>query len=154
VIKDTIILDLDGTLADCGHRLHLASGKDWPAFHALSVEDKPHEDIMHFIEALQNGQMFNDHFSVVICTGRNEEFRLITHAWLTRHGITYDALLMRPNDDYSKDGELKVRLLAEHFGSIEEARRRVLFALDDRDTSVEGLRNAGLPVWQVRPSGY
>lgn len=151
--RNVIVVDMDGTLADCRHRIHHALAKDWPSFHALSRDDPPHDDLVTAVKAFISNWPIVD-VQLIICTGRSEQYRKITHDWLMAHGIAYDTMLMRPDEDYSPDGELKVGLLSRFFGSIEEARRRVLFILDDRDSAIEGLRNAGLPVWQVRPSGY
>ena len=146
-----IVVDLDGTLADCSHRIDFAHAKDWDSFHAACPEDPVFEDVKNAVISILS---FGVNLNVIICTGRNEKYRKQTTDWLSKHGFLPDVLLMRPDNDWSKDGELKTKLLSEHFGSLEEARRRVLFILDDRDSSVEGLRNAGFPVWQVRPSGY
>ena len=146
-----IVLDLDGTLANCSHRIDLAHAKEWDAFNDACPEDTLHEDVANAVGKILEWCVNLD---LVICTGRSEKVRSQTVEWLAKHNLLPDVLLMRPDGDFSKDGELKVKLLSEHFGSLEEARRRVLFILDDRDSSIEGLRNAGFPVWQVRPSGY
>jgi hypothetical protein len=151
--RDVIVVDMDGTVADCAHRIHLAQDKDWEGFHELAKEDKPHEDVLAFLRTLREPEAFA-FFTFVICTGRNEAWRGATREWLMAHDVPFDVILMRPDGDYSRDGELKVRLLTEHFGSLERAKERVLMILEDRDTAIEGLRDAGFPVWQVRPSGY
>ena len=146
-----IVVDLDGTLANYSHRVDFAYAKDWDSFHAAGAEDKVYEDVRRALEFL----LLNDELlDLIILTGRTERYREQTMQWLDKYELWPDYLLMRPNDDWTKDGELKVKLLTEHFGTIEKAKERVLFILDDRDSSVEGLRNAGFPVWQVRPSGY
>ena len=38
-MKRFIIFDIDGTLADCSHRIDHANAKDWDTFHSLADED-------------------------------------------------------------------------------------------------------------------
>jgi phosphoglycolate phosphatase-like HAD superfamily hydrolase len=148
--KELVLLDLDGTLCDSAHRVHLAQNKDWDGFHSLLVEDQPNYDIVWF---LANLPPFAE---VVVVTGRPEKWRKATEEWLAKHGLSayVDEMLMRPDHDYRQDHELKVAMLDETFGSREEWTRRTMFALDDRDKVVEAYRNAGVVCWQVRQGTY
>ena len=53
---DTIIFDVDGTLADTTHRLHLVTdhtvSKNWERFFAEIPNDKPHRDVCLLAELL------------------------------------------------------------------------------------------------------
>ena len=51
----TYIFDIDGTLADCSHRLHYISGenKDWDTFYKECVNDKPIMDVVEILWSLQ-----------------------------------------------------------------------------------------------------
>jgi len=45
-----IIFDIDGTLADCTHRLHFIQGetKDWEAFFAAAKYDRAINEMINF----------------------------------------------------------------------------------------------------------
>lgn len=150
--KNWIVLDLDGTICDCSHRVHWAQAKQWDEFHAGIPDDKPYEDAMAFIDAIS----YDNNYNMLVCTGRDEQHRAATERWFRQEGIDkyFEALLMRPDGDRSPDHELKLKLVDEYFGSREEALRQVLLVLDDRDKVVEAWRNAGFRCWQVAVGNY
>lgn len=151
-MKNWIIVDLDGTLCDCAHRVHLAQAKQWDEFHAGIPQDKPNKDVCVFVEVMCKS--FD--CEIVVCTGRDEAHREATLRWLRDNGLDHciTAILMRPNDDRTADHELKPRMVAEFFGSQEAALDSVLMVLDDRDKVVEAWRNAGFRCWQVQAGSY
>lgn len=146
-----IIVDLDGTVANCDHRVHHAIDKDWDLFHGAMISDTPHKHIVALLEALD---MMG--YDLLVVTGRPEKYRKTTMAWLEANGIDklFMNILMRPNDDYSSDFLLKLELLERYFGSIEAAKEAILFALDDRDQVAEAFRNAGIPCLQVAQGDF
>lgn len=150
--KSWIVMDLDGTICDCSHRVHWAQAKQWDEFHAGIPEDKPNEDVMCFLDAMSDSCNFN----MIVCTGRDERHRAATQRWFTQEGIDkyFEALLMRPDGDRSSDHELKLKLVDQYFGSREEALNQVLLVLDDRDKVVEAWRDAGFRCWQVAVGNY
>jgi hypothetical protein len=141
-----IVIDLDGTLCNSAHREHLAAAKQWDDFHSLLGADEPWPDVKQMIELLSGV----GNYYLVGLTGRNERYRQITHQWLMNHDIFLDNLLMRPDNDFTSDAELKPRLLAESGVLPSE----VWFILEDRDKVVEAWRNLGYNCWQCRPGGY
>jgi len=145
---DVFLLDLDGTLCDVSHRVHLAMAKMWDEFHSLCQSDRPNPDVLRVVLLLQRSIM------PVIVTGRNARWRAKTEAWLSDCGVSCEALLMRPDDDFRPDAELKLSLLDRHYGGRDSWLRRVVFALEDRERVVEAYRNLGIPTWQVRPETY
>lgn len=148
--KNWIIVDLDGTLCDCAHRVHWAQAKQWDEFHAGIPEDEPHEDVCTFLDWARHTH------EVLLCTGRDERHRTATEKWLHDQGLDHyiTHLLMRPNKDFSPDHELKTRLVDEFFGSREKALASVLVVLDDRDKVVTAWRDAGFKCWQVAAGNY
>lgn len=148
--KSWIVVDLDGTLCDCAHRVHWAQAKDWDRFHAGIPEDKVNEDVLTLLNMVPLG------FGVLVCTGRDERNRMATEKWLHDQGVAHliDYMVMRPEKDFSSDHDLKPRLVAEFFGSMEKALEKVVFILDDRDGVVESFRNAGFKCWQVAVGSY
>jgi FMN phosphatase YigB (HAD superfamily) len=148
--KKWIVIDLDGTLCDCSHRVHLAQNKQWEEFHAGIPNDKPYKEAVEFLEAV------SEKFNIVICSGREEKHQPQTVDWLFSHMLDahITAILMRPEGDFSSDHELKLRLLDEFFGSREKALESVLMILDDRDKVVQAFRDAGFRCWQVQAGSY
>lgn len=147
-IPTWIVVDLDGTICDCAHRVDLAKAGKWEEFHDACRDDKPFSKIVTLLRALKNYQL-------LFLSGRGEEWRQDTIDWLSRHSVPLpDMLLLRPKGDYRRDGVLKTELLTELFGSQKAALDSILLALDDRDQSVEALRNYGLTVLQTREGDY
>jgi hypothetical protein len=146
----TVVFDLDGTLADCSHRLQYAQSKQWDEFHSHSTED---DVIIRVADLLVSLAATAD---IVILTGRPEKYRAATQKWLEESNIALfcDELIMRPDDDWSSDGEMKIKALEKKFGSKEEVLNNVWLVLDDRDSVVEALRNYGLTVLQPAVGGY
>lgn len=150
-MKNTIIVDMDGTLSDATHRAELAQQGYWDFFHEASIDDPICNEVAEFCKmASDNG------YELIILTGRNEKFREITKEWLVFKSVRsyFDEILMRPDNDFSKDVDMKIALLEGHFGSKEKVLENVLFCLDDRDGVVEGFRDYGLACWQVKQGDY
>ena len=147
--KPVIILDIDGTVSNCDHRQEHAQAGNWEGFHALCHLDAPYLDVVAIIQALSQ---FG--YAVFGLTGRNEKNRRTTLDWLIANNIIIDELLMRPDNDFTKDIDLKIRLLEERFGSKEQVLAQVQCVFDDRDRVVAGLRDYGLTVFQPREGAY
>ena len=100
------IFDLDGTLADNAHRLHLIDGsgpKDWARYSALCSEDKPISAGMGVFSALRTED------TVLVWSGRDESTREATIAWFWKYGIGVlsSHLRLRPSGDYTPGHLLK-----------------------------------------------
>lgn len=148
MMRKAAVFDLDGTVFDCLHRIDYAKSKQWDEFHSRCTADTPFMDTMTLIEAI------GPSMDIIMATGRTNRYREHTLQTFKAHGIMCDALLMRPDNDFSPDGEMKLRLLEKHFGSKEKVLEGVAFVLDDRDKVVEAFRNYGLACWQVRVGDY
>lgn len=102
----TVIVDIDGTIAHVGDRLKYLkqSPKDWDKFYESCFDDNPIEEIIDLLKSISHKYQF------VFCTGRRESVRQQTEMWLDKHGLK-GMLLMRPNNDYRHDTEVKPELL-------------------------------------------
>jgi phosphoglycolate phosphatase-like HAD superfamily hydrolase len=142
------IFDLDGTLANCEHRMHYISGdkKDWDAFFGAVKDDTPIEPMVH----LFNCTSLHSYVKLVILTGRSEVCKEDTEKWLTDTGLYYDRLLMRKAKDRRPDTEVKSemldQLLAEGY--------RPIMAFEDRKTVVNMWRSRGILCAQVAEGNY
>jgi len=94
--------------------------------------------------------------NVILFTGRSEKYRYVTLDWLKDAELdaSFEELLMRPDNDFRPDHEVKIELLEKRFGGKEGVMRSVWFVVDDRDQVVEALRNYGLTVLQPANGGY
>src|SRR5205823_856471 len=81
VSRPIIICDIDGVIADCGHRLHLISGgaKDWDSFFEACSGDMPMPTTIRFLKEVSGA------FEIVYVTGRPERTRAKTIAWFEEH---------------------------------------------------------------------
>ncbi|CBX44487.1 putative kinase phosphatase [Erwinia phage phiEa1H] len=133
-----IVFDLDGTLSDGAHRLHLlpkledvGDNKAWDAFNLASKDDLPIQDNIDLCNILGLTHR------IVILTGRSEVAKDETLAWLDKHGVNYDNLIMRGQDDNRKDIAFKeaiLKPLADH----------ILCAFDDLEHVAEHIRSLGI----------
>lgn len=145
--KKIILCDLDGTLANCAHRIHhiTKQPKDWKSFFADCEHDEPINHIIDLIEAIDR-----DKFEIWITSGRSDECREATEAWLSYYGPKHDRLIMRPAGVHIDDGILKPSWLGD--GTI--PRERVAFAIDDRNRVVKAWRDIGIPCLQVAEGDF
>ena len=139
-----VIFDIDGTLADCTHRLHFVKhGKrDWDGFFAAMGAGGIVEPVRELLWAVARGD-----FPIVICSGRPERYRDVMQNWLGRNGIGYDALYMRPDGDFRADHIVKKQILdgmrADGFEPF--------LVIDDRQRVVDMWREDGLVCLQDAP---
>ena len=146
-MKHIILCDLDGTLADCSHRLHYIqqTPKNWTAFFAACGDDKPIEPIVEFIK-----KMWDVGYDIWITSGRSNECRRQTVEWLQRYKVPCFELIMRKAGDHTDDGELKASWVKS--GKI--PKDEVFFALDDRNRVVKAWRDLGITCFQVNDGDF
>lgn len=146
-MKKIILCDLDGTLADCQHRIHhiLKQPKDWASFFADCAGDSPIQHVIDLVNSINK-----DVYEVWITSGRSDECKQQTVKWLYDNNVNYDNLIMRKSGDHTDDGILKPSWLSD--GTIPA--QRVAFALDDRNRVVKAWRDAGVPCFQVAEGDF
>lgn len=139
-----IIVDLDGTLANCDWRLPLIQNKpkNWKGFFEGIISDTPIEPM---IELVRSWQLNHTPRKVVFCTARPEKYRRETKVWLDSQFVSSQYLYMRPATDFSPSAECKKYLLnqirADGFNPV--------MAIDDDQSVCEMFRKEGLLVLQV-----
>ena len=165
--KNTVIFDLDGTLAiiDARRAKSLSNDKmDWDVFfdpENISL-DKPN------LPVIKMAQLFaEDGFRIVIFSGRNDRSFFTTKSWLTRNRVPFDLLVMRP-DKFQSDSwpiakgnpatkemrwmpdEILKKEMLDTFINMDE----VFLVVDDRDKVVKMWRDLGLNTFQVAPGDF
>jgi hypothetical protein len=156
-MKDVIVCDLDGTLANCEHRVHhvqktdgngLKRKPDWDAFYAGVKDDTVNDAVIHVLDKF----MFYETaiYSIIFCTGRPERCRADTEAWIKDMCHIYGfTLLMRKDGDFRADHVVKQEILDKYID-----KDRVLFVLDDRQQVVDMWRRNGLTCFQVAEGNF
>ena len=168
-MKNTVIFDLDGTLANIDVRRDKSlkpNGKlDWDIFASpTSVMDwdTPNKPVVKMAQLFHN-----DGFRIVIFSGRNDRAFHATRDWLKIHNVPFDLLVMRPDkfkDDswpvadgnpatfdmrFMPDEILKKKML-DTFVDIND----VFLVVDDRQKVVDMWRGLGLNTFQVAPGDF
>lgn len=154
-MKDLYLFDLDGTLADCQHRVPLLNNKDdpdrWRKFYAACGDDAPINHTIAVMDALLGSGM-----DVWIVSGRSDECRADTVRWLSRHTEFFGYMLgthliMRRAGDTRPDDEVKQEMLDN---MLVDDRERIAAVFDDRERVVAMWRRNGIPCYQVAPGNF
>ena len=172
--KNTIIFDLDGTLAIIEKRRIKAGSPtgstptkeemDWDIFFdGKNIKlDEPNYPVISMALVY-----YDKGFNIVIFSGRNDRSYKETQQWLKKYEVPYNLLVMRPDkfkDDswpiaagnpatpdmrYMPDEILKKAML-DTFVDIDD----VFMCVDDRQKVVDMWRSLGLTCFQVAPGNF
>lgn len=139
-----VIVDIDGTLADTRHRDCFKQQKDWDGYFARVHDDGVMMETVDRVKAHKGeGRM------ILLMTGRPEKLRVATMNWLDVHGIPYDALYMRPNDDrrpgFAVKEDLYTRHLLDHY--------QVVCVMDNDPQIIEMFTLRNIPTEYPRDEG-
>lgn len=144
-----VIFDIDGTLSDPSHRMHLIEGMSiddlnesedkWRDFLDMAMHDPP------FREIVALNHMAAGAYPVVVCTSRREASRAMTEGWLDQHSIFYSKLMMRKDGDSRPDHEVKREMIE----SIKNWGMTPLFAVEDRLSNARMFRENGIKCLHV-----
>ena len=145
--QPVIVFDIDGTIANCDHRLHWikSTPKNWPAFNRGMKSDTVHTHIVWLMQTMHSAGC-----TILIATGRSESDRQPTERWL--HDIAnvsslYSKLYMRPANDYRADDIVKEELLNQMI--VDGFTPSIV--VDDRPTVLRMWRKRGLTTLAVGP---
>ncbi len=142
--QKAIIIDIDGTLANCAHRRHFAEAKDWKGFYDGMGDDLPNKWCCHLID-----QMI-PLYRIILVSGRPDDYRKITEAWLISNMIHYDDLFMRTAGDHRDDTIVKEEIYREEI----EEKYNIEFIVDDRSKVVKMWRSIGLVCLQCDEGNF
>ena len=151
--KQTVIFDLDGTLALIDKRRALATkdnGKmDWDVFFDRDniKLDEPNTPVITMAQTLHS-----QGFKIVIFSGRSKATKDATRVWLDKHDVPFDVLKMRPTSDdwhYLADNKLK-----QHWLDDLQIKDDVFAVFDDRQQVVDMWRANGLTCFQVADGDF
>lgn len=153
--QQCVIFDLDGTLADCRHRLHhIKNGnKNWAAFFNEMGKDTAIGYVVKLLDLIHladDSESDDYNLSIILCSGRPDSHRAQTEKWLHEMVIYHDLLLMRKTGDFRPDTAVKFEMLKK----LREAGYDVLFAVDDRPDIVKMWRENGVPCFAVEDHNW
>ena len=147
--KKIVIFDLDGTLALIDKRRDVSTkdnGKmDWSIFFDPDMVnlDDPNTPVITMANLLSS------QYRIWILSGRSDVTQQATIDWLAKHNVTYDHLVMRPqNLLYMPDNDLKQSWL-DTIGID-----NVAMVFDDRQQVVDMWRDNGLTCFQVAQGDF
>jgi uncharacterized HAD superfamily protein len=143
-MKNIVIVDIDGTIADCTHRLHYLENNDWDSFYEACDKDKPIQPIIDLVKILTKS------YRVIFCTGRRGEVGEKTGAWLQKYfGNTLPSYHyhMRKIGDRRPDTIIKPEM-------IEKYKNNIAFILEDRDSMVQKWRELGYTCLQTQEGNF
>lgn len=134
-----VIIDLDGTLCDVKHRLHLIEQqqpRDWDTFHSLCVNDSVNDWCKQLAESYISTEV-----EVFFMTGRPIKYEAETRAWLEKNlaPSTKRTLLMKPDGDFRKDYQFKEEMYLKLRDEYD-----FILAMDDREETIEMWNKYGI----------
>lgn len=138
---------MDGTLADCRHRLHFLHDKgkkDWKGFFQAAEKDLPRQEILDLALLLAEKN------ALLIASGRPEDQRQQTSEWLKKYKVPFEKIYLRPKNDHRPDGAVKAEMIEQmkHDGFMP------WLVVDDRQSAVDAWRKLGLCCLQCDESRY
>lgn len=117
-----LVLDIDNTIADCSHRLHLIKdGKSVEDLRRFMAVEEVAKDLP-FPKAQEALNLIRHQISqLIIVTGRNEYLREVTENWLKEHFLLDSKdyiLIMRPTGELSPATEHKIGRLEKVLSTL------------------------------------
>ncbi|MEL7231898.1 MAG: polynucleotide kinase [Pseudomonadota bacterium] len=138
----TVIFDIDGTLADIEHRRHFVrdGNKNWKAFNAAMGDDTVFDAVAGLYRTLWKTGVYD----LQIVTGRTEDFREVTERWLVWNELPFNRVTMRASRDMRPDHIVKEEILDQFLAEG----REIAFTVDDRQQVVDMWRRRGITCLQ------
>lgn len=135
------IFDIDGTLANCDHRLHYVKNKpkNWDAFYSECMSDHVIWPVAEMLE------LFRKNYLIYIVTGRPERNRDLTELWLNNNKIYFYKLIMRGDRDFRKSPDYKSSVC----DTIEAEGNKIFLAVEDREDCINMFINRGIYTFNV-----
>ncbi|GGN24072.1 hypothetical protein GCM10011609_77320 [Lentzea pudingi] len=136
--RPVAVMDIDGTVADVRHRLHLLdsdSPTKWADFFDAAGDDPVLPDGAELARKLAV-----EH-DIVWLTGRPVRLAELTRRWLVEQGLPVGELLMQPHGDKRPARLVKLERLLEL-----RRHRTIALVVDDDPRVVSQLQEAGLSV--------
>lgn len=142
--KPMWLFDLDGTIGNHDHRVHLVVNKaqdpnfkkDYKAYYEAAEKDSPNPKIVDMIKKVRSAG-----FDIAIATGRPDIYVMQTVRQLQRFGILEDIsfMMMRDEEDFRPNAEFKLDCMA-----LASETNELTGLVDDMKSSRDAAVQAGL----------
>ncbi len=140
-----IVFDMDGVLSNAGDRQHYLDGvfPDWDGFFQACGEDGVIDEVAKLLSLLEPT------LTVILLTARPIRVQPQTLAWLERHGLRWDLLIMREFGDYMSSKKFKQRTVHE----MQSYGFELELAFEDDQRNVDMFHKNSVPCIYIH-SGY
>jgi hypothetical protein len=154
-MRDAIVFDFDGVIANIDHRLHHVRAPkghcfkpDWDAF--FSPKEIRNDELFLGTWAIMMGMFTLNAVDVLILSARPEKTRRASELWLRTQRVPFDILSLRP------DGDWKLHSAAQwkkHEMSHVMDEYNILGFYDDSLSNVKAVAELGVPSFLFAPNG-
>ena len=140
-----MLVDVDGVLSDASGRQHLLARqpRPWAEFFEASLHDPPISEGIRLVAGLVGDR------AMILVTARPARLADTTMAWIERHSVPWDLLVMRSDGDHRSSPEVK----SDALEGLRADGYEVQLAIDDDPGNVRMYRAAGVPSVYLH-SGY
>ena len=138
-----VIVDVDGVISNASHRQHLVKARRWDEFFDGCPDDPPIDPTVALVRSL------SPDIAVVLLTARPWRLLDDTLAWLKRHHVPWNLLILRPPNSADRSRDYKAAEVANlrHHGFT------LLYALEDDPRNVAMYAETNVPCVYIH-SGY
>jgi len=136
--RKALIIDIDNTLSELSHRLHLFTdpNPNWTLVNNESIRDSVNKWCKDIVKLFHSSK-----YRILFVTARGDTARAVTEQWLKKHLPNVDWLLyMRKNGDERTDDLIKKDIYNKHL----KDKFNILFAIDDSLRVATMWRSLGL----------
>lgn len=151
MLRPCVIFDIDGTIADCSHRLRFIKGDgkpDWQSFFdpQLVAKDGVIQPMLEMLALMQQT------FPIVFASGRPKRIKGATIGWLHVNApwLTSYSTYMRADEDRRSSAEVK----RDYLDKMARDGFRPIYAFEDRAADAAMWRAAGITCFQVAEGAY
>lgn len=137
-----ILVDIDHTISNAFWRDGMIGVSPWDDYHLASQKDKPFKKAIKLINSL-----YNQGYTIIGLTGRPEKFRSLTMDWLIDEEVDLEEILMRYDDVFLKNAEMKIKLVEDRF---KKNYKDIHFLIDDNEDTCIAFQNIGIATMQIR----
>lgn len=134
--KDCIIVDLEGTLSNCSHRIHHRHNKNYNMWNKLFPQDSVNEQMVRIIK---NHIMVNR--EIILCTAKSACEAKVVMEWMHKYNLLhlFDSFYYRDKDDNRLSVDVKKDILDKILNKW-----NVITAYDDRSDICQMYLNNGI----------
>ena len=141
----TVLVDIDGTISDPSHRLHLipqdrTNSKGWQEFGDACSDDAPIQGMIDISNAIA------ERYYVFIVTSRSETVREKTEEWLKKHRVNHHGVLMREEGDFRPSEQVKEDIIKKLVSEGAE----IIGFFDDHEGNISSASKFGFPTMRVK----